>query len=321
MRRPSIIVCWMMLALGWVPASAQQRLSAEDQAESDRLRATLAAVPALAVERVELSPSVALEGISSIAVDPQGNLYVLHRPDDADVDPVVVLDPGGNLLRSWGRGMFVIPHGIRIDPAGDVWTLDANLSRVYKFTPGGEKLLEIDVGDIPDPDRAFCGITDIAFSPTGDGHVWVADGYCNSRVVEYDRQGAKVREWGAPGNGPGQFALVHGIAVGPDGNVYVADRENGRLQWFDREGRFLGERSYGGQFYNVTFDGAGRMWGSVHPKGVPLDDEFWVVRIDNATGRLLGKVEVRSHALAIGPDGTIVPATRSGLLVVFRPGG
>jgi DNA-binding beta-propeller fold protein YncE len=319
MRRPRCTPVLSLLVLAAAPAAAQSRLSPEEQADSDRLRALIAAAPALQVERIELEPTVTLEGISAIAADRQGNLYVIHRPSDPEADPVVVLDPQGRLLRSWGRGLYRIPHGIRIDPAGDVWTLDANLSRVYKFTPEGELVLELDVGGIPDPEAGFCGATDVAFSPTGNGHIYVSDGYCNGRVIEYDGSGQKVREWGSRGSGPGQFDLVHGIAIGPDRNIYVADRENGRLQWFDLQGSFLGERKYGGQFYNVTFDAAGQLWASVHPKGVSLDEEFSVVKLDLATGRILGRIDVRSHELGIGPDGTILPATRSGLLVVFRP--
>ena len=308
-----------MLLLSAAAASAQNRLSPADQAGNDSLRALMRATPLLEVQRVELQTSVPLEGISAVAADPQGNIYVIHRPAAADADPVVVLDPQGRMLRSWGRGLYRIPHGIRIDPAGNVWTVDANLSKVYKFTSQGEKLLEIDVGGIPDANAQFCGATDVAFSRTGDGHVFVSDGYCNGRVLEYDANGRKVTEWGSRGDGPGQFNNAHGIAIGPDGNVYVADRENGRLQWFDRQGRFLGQRRYGGQFYNVTFDKDGQLWASVHPKGVSLDEEFNVVKIDRATGRILGRAEGRSHELGIGFDGAIFPATRSPTLVVLKP--
>jgi DNA-binding beta-propeller fold protein YncE len=308
-----------VLALSTVTAAAQQPLSPVEQARSDSLRALTRAAPLLDVERIELRTSVMLEGISAVAADRQGNIYVMHRPTSPDGDPVVVLDRQGNVLRSWGRGMYRIPHGIRIDPAGNVWTVDANLSKVYKFTSQGEKLLEIDVGGIPNPDAQFCGATDVAFSPTGNGHVYVSDGYCNGRVLEYDANGRKVTEWGSRGDGPGQFNNAHGIAIGPDNNIYVADRENGRIQWFDLQGKFLGQRRYGGQFYNVTFDRNGQLWASVHPKGVPLDDEFNVVKLDNATGRILGRVEGRSHELGIGDDGTIFPATRSAALVLFRP--
>ncbi len=117
---------------------------------------------------------------------------------------------------------------------GNVWTVDANTSLVHNFTPGGKKLLEISVGDVPDPTQDFCGATDIAFAR--NGHVFVADGYCNARVIEYDAAGTKLRQWGKRGTGPGEFDVFHSIAVGPQGNIYVADRENGRLQWFDPQG-------------------------------------------------------------------------------------
>jgi streptogramin lyase len=312
-----------LLAITAGPVAAQRNQSAEQQAAEARadsaLRALIRAAPDLPVERIELRPNVELVGISAVAADPQGNLYVIHRPTTPDTDPIVVLNPQGNRIRSFGRGMFVIPHGIRLDPAGNVWTVDANLSKVFKFSNTGTKLLEIDVGNIPNTTSQFCGATDVAFSPTGNGHVYVSDGYCNGRVIEYDAAGRKVTEWGSRGDGPGQFNNAHGIAIGPDRNIYVADREGGRLQWFDLQGKFLGEQKFGGQFYNVTFDSRGQLWASVHPKDVPLDNEFYVVRLDNATKRILGKVAVRSHELGIGADGLIIPATRSALLVVYRP--
>jgi DNA-binding beta-propeller fold protein YncE len=299
-------------------AWAQRHLTPEEKADSDALRALVKTVPLLPVERVELKPAIKLEGISAIAGDSRGNIYVIHRPTDPNGDPVVVLDRTGKVLHTWGRGDYKIPHGIRIDAAGNVWTLDANLSKVFKYTPDGKKLMTIDVGGVPDPKRDFCGITDIAFNPDGNGHVYIADGYCNGRVLEYDAEGKKVTEWGKRGTGPGEFNLVHGIAVGPDKNLYVADRENGRIEWFDLHGKFLGQHKYGGQFYNVTFDSHGQLWASVHPKDASLDDEFNVVKFDKA-GKMLARIEGRSHELGIAPDGTIMPASRSEQLVIYHP--
>ena len=209
--------------------------------DADPLRDLIQAVPHLPVDRFELTvhPPLPLERISAVTADKQGNL-----------------------LRSWGQGMFKIPHGIRLDPDGNVWTVDANTSMVYKFTPEGQQLLAISVGDVPEPCRNFCGATDVAFAP--NRHVLVSDGYRNSRVIEYDAGGSKVRAWGKHGSGPGEFQVVHAIAVSPQGHVYVADRENGRLQWFDPQGQFLGQWTYGGQLFTVAFSPAGDLYVSAH---------------------------------------------------------
>ena len=164
----------LLLSVMAVPLLAQDP-------DSDLLRSLTKLLPELPANRVELkaSPPLSFEGISAVTTDKQGNVYVIHRPMDGD--PVVVLNPQGKVLRSWGKGMFKIPHGIRIDPAGNVWTVDANTSMVYKFSSQGQKLLEISVGDVPDPSRDFCGATDVAFAQ--NGRVFVTDGYCNARVI------------------------------------------------------------------------------------------------------------------------------------------
>src|SRR4051812_3127667 len=201
-------VCVSILAmLSLAPLSLAAQRRQEDLSDSDSLRAAVAKVPLLDVEKIELHPNVKLEGVSSITADKAGNIYLIHRPTDKNADPIVVLDRSGKLLRSWGKGMYTIPHGIEIGPDGNVWTTDAHTSMVYEFTPQGKKLLEIEVGGAPPttPD-GFCSITDVAFSPKRPGHVFISDGYCNGRVVEYDAQGKKVNEFGkGKGNGPGQF--------------------------------------------------------------------------------------------------------------------
>ncbi len=283
-------------------------------AGSDVFREILSDVPELELDRVGLrvDPSVVLEGISAVAADDEGNIYVLHRPTDGD--PVVVLDPTGRLLRSWGAGMFNIPHGIRVDPAGDVWTVDANTSKIYKFTSKGDLLLEIQV-DRPESERDFCGATDVAF--LADGHVLVADGYCNGRVIELDASGRQLREWGTRGTGEGQFVVAHSVAVGPEGVVYVADRENGRLQRFDQDGRFLGLWEYAGQLYGVAFSPTGELYISVLLNPDPR--EAYLIELDPGTGEMLGRVDGFGHELAVSRDGALLPGERSGNVILFRP--
>jgi DNA-binding beta-propeller fold protein YncE len=246
MHRLRVSVAAMIVAFVSLPALAQNRpLSPEMQADTEALRALTKTIPLLPVDRiaVQVKPAMTLVRYSAVAGDKDGNLYVIHRPDDKSVDPVVVLDPKGSILHSWGKGLYAIPHGIRIDPAGNVWTIDAHTSLVTKYTKEGHKLLEISVGDIPDPNRPFCGATDVAFGMSGQ--IYVSDGYCNGRVIEYTAGGKKVRAWGKRGTGQGEFVNAHAIAISPDGTLYVADRENGRLQWFDLEGQFLGEKHFG----------------------------------------------------------------------------
>jgi hypothetical protein len=116
---------------------ARRRSSAYDDAflpwlwfAASRLRTLLKTVPRLPVELVDLTvtPPRTFEGISAVTADQHGNIYVIHRP--AQGDPIVVLDSNGQFIRSWGKGLFITPHGIRIDPAGHVWTVDAHTSMV-----------------------------------------------------------------------------------------------------------------------------------------------------------------------------------------------
>jgi len=281
--------------------------------DQDTFRGRLKEVPVLPTDRVALELDVAptLGRVSAVTTDDHGNAYVMHRPTEGD--PVVVVDSSGRFLRSWGKGLFSMPHGIRIGPTGNVWTVDANTSKIYKFSSTGKLLLGMQL-DRPRSDREFCGATDIAF--LSDGHVLVSDGYCNGRVVEFDPRGKQVREWGARGTGPGQFVVAHSIAVGPDQIVYVADRENGRLQRFDRSGRLLGVWEYAKQLYSVAFSRDGDLYISVRLTEEPRNH---VIRIDPRTGKMLGRVPLDciGHELAVSPDGSLLP----GLLCPDPPGG
>src|SRR5947207_6824179 len=111
--------------------------------------------------------------VSSTSVDSRVEIYLLQRGSKAD--PVIVVDKQGRVLRSWGKGLYKIPHSIRIDPAGNVWTTDAASSMVYKFSREGKKLVEISVGGLPVAPRSeFCGTTDIAFA--SGGRIFISDG-------------------------------------------------------------------------------------------------------------------------------------------------
>jgi DNA-binding beta-propeller fold protein YncE len=154
--------------------------------------------------------------VSSVAIGADGLIYELQRGEKAD--PVLVLDASGKVLRSWGKGNYKIPHTIRLDPSGNVWTVDASLSTIIKYSPRGKKLMTITVGEQPQSENAFDGTTDIAFA--SNAHLFITDGYGNARVLEYTAGGKRLRQWGAPGKAPGEFHLPHAIQIAEDGTIY-----------------------------------------------------------------------------------------------------
>ena len=245
----------------------------------------------------------ALGMVSWIATDKNGLVYLLQRGEKAD--PIIVLDGTGHIVRSWGKGMFTTPHAIRVDPAGNVWTTDAASSMVYKFSPDGKLLMEITVGGQPTPCGNFCSTTDVAFAR--DGHIFVSDGYRNARILEYSAKGEKLREWGSAGTGPGEFRLPHSIQIDANDVVYVADRENGRIQRFSRDGKFLGEWASYGKTFGLTLAGDA-IWLSTIPRG-PNSAPGWLIKVDRASGKLLGYVDAQgNHGMDVMANGDLLQA-------------
>jgi hypothetical protein len=288
-------------------------LSPEEQARMDAQNAALREIvkqaPKLPLQSGALdvtapsTPGWALGMVSWVAAGPDGLIYLLQRGEQAD--PVIVVDRSGKIVRSWGKGMYTTPHAIRIDPQGNIWTTDAASSMVYKFSAQGTKLLEIEVGGQPTPCNRFCSTTDVAFAP--NGNIFIADGYRNARILEYTPQGKRVREWGAAGTGPGQFRLPHSIQVSPNGDVYVADRENGRIQRFDLEGRYQGEWSQYGKTFGLKLDGDA-IWLSSIPRG-PNSVPGWLIKVDRRSGKVLGAVDSEgNHGMDVLSNGELLSA-------------
>ncbi len=285
-------------------------LPAQDDAS---LRALVERAPRLAFERTRVAIQAPAPGWeigypSAVTMDASGTLYVLQRGEKAD--PVLALERGGSILRSWGKGMYKIPHSIRVDAEGNIWTVDSGSSMVLKFTPQGEKLMEISVGEQPAGRGPTNGTTDIAFGP--NGRLFISDGYGNARILEYTSSGERVRQWGSAGKGPGQFDQPHGIAVDDAGILYVADRRNGRLQRFDLSGKYLGEWANLGMVTTVTFRN-GELWIGTQLRGEPTGADGWHMQIDRKTGKMLGFV-------VSGHSHHILNVTRTGdLLSGARP--
>jgi sugar lactone lactonase YvrE len=287
----------MFLRVGALAFVCLVSVRAQTAGAAAALRALLRDTPALAVEQVALSDrmpkSVTLGTVSSVAAERNGNVYVLQRGDMAD--PVIVIDKDGHVLRSWGKGMFTVPHSIRIDADGNVWTVDAGSSVILKFSPEGKKLQQIDVGEVATGNRCafptLCGTTDIAFGP--GGRMYISDGYGNARILEYSSAGTRVAQWGSSGTGPRQFQIPHGVAVNGD-VVFVADRTNARIQRFSLAGEYRGEWTHLGRPFALKMSN-GALWVSSMtleqngqtPKAAP-----WLLKVNPSTGKVLAQAEL-----------------------------
>ncbi len=167
-----------------------------------------------------------------------GLVYVFQRGPKAD--PLVVFDAKGKYVRSWGKGLFGNPHGLRIDRQDHVWITDNGDHQVMEFTNQGKLLHTWGVkGKAGTDDRTFNRPTDIAFASNGDFYDGSIGYKGNVVLVKFSRAGNYLFAWGKRGTGPSEFNIPHSVAVDSHDRVYVSDRENNRVQIFDKNGKFL----------------------------------------------------------------------------------
>src|SRR5579863_5948363 len=175
--------------------------------------------------------------IGGVGVDSKDNVYVFNRGEH----PMIVFNRDGEFLRSWGEsGMFPRAHGVFVAPDETLWLTDDGDHTVRQCTLDGKVLLTLGTSGKPAPymsGEPFHRCTHTAMSPNGDS-IYVSDGYGNSRVHKYSVDGKLQMSWGEPGTDPGQFNIAHNICCDPEGWVYVADRENHRVQVFDGQGKY-----------------------------------------------------------------------------------
>jgi DNA-binding beta-propeller fold protein YncE len=173
---------------------------------------------------------------AGVITDNKDNVYVFNRGEH----PMMVFDSDGNFIKSWGEGVFVRPHGLSLGPDDTIYCTDDGDHTVRQCTLEGEVLMTIGTpGNPSDPfsGRPFNRCTHTASDPkTGD--IFVTDGYGNSRIHKYSIEGQYIESWGNPGVGESEFNIVHNIASDKEGYLYVCDRENHRIQVFDRYGKF-----------------------------------------------------------------------------------
>jgi len=203
----------------------------------------------------------------SVDIDPDGrSIWVFERCggtacDGSDVAPILKIDPSGKVVKSFGAGMFIFPHGLHVDRDGNVWVTDGRGKggkgqQVTKFSPDGKVLMTLGkagvTGDGPD---AFNSPSDVLVAPNGD--IFVADGHggdTNARIVKFAKDGKFIKAWGKKGAGPGEFNVPHRLAFDSSGRLFVADRANSRIQIFDQDGKFLAEWKQFGRPSGVFID-------------------------------------------------------------------
>ena len=222
-----------------------QRLTAPDPAQMEN-------APDLGYRAVphglQIPDKVEMGAPSSVAWTSNNRLLVFNRGPN----PLMEFDKNGNFVRSWGQGKYVRPHGMRLDQQGNIWTTDVNGHTVTKMNPQGEVLLTLGVhgqaGDWNEATstRLLNEPTDLAIGLAGEIFVLVGHGRGVPRVLKFNPAGKLMTSWGGPGTGPGQFDTPHSIVVDDKGLVYVADRQNRRVQIFDGGGTYIKEWKYKG---------------------------------------------------------------------------
>jgi len=199
----------------------------------------------------QLLPGYRFGQPTGIGIDTSNHIFIFHRagrrwtepfPDSTISLPTILeLDnASGNILNSWGANYFIMPHGLTVDKHNNVWVTDVGLHQVLKFSHDGRLLMKLGIAKVPGNDSLHFNLpTDVAVA--NDGSFYVSDGYGNSRVVKFSARGKYLFAWGSNGNKPGEFDTPHAITLDDKGNVYVADRENNRIQVFDNAGTFIKE--------------------------------------------------------------------------------
>jgi peptidylamidoglycolate lyase len=278
-----------------------------------------------------LPSTVQLGEVAGVAVAPNGHVFVFHRPgrgfeptatEKLKDDAVLEIDAeSGRLIHSWGANTFLVPHGITIDHDGNVFLTDVGLQQIFKFTSNGKLIFAIGEPGVGKWDAThFNQPTDIAIRD--DGTFYVSDGYINSRVALFDKNGKWIQEWGKKGAGPGEFSNPHGLSfVNGSTDVLVSDRENSRLQLFDRVGTFkrqwagVKDAQTTGRVFSVATDADGALYLGIRREdydtahtGVVKLDKNWNLIDSIGFGKPGDPVFNAVHDLAVGRDGSIYVA-------------
>jgi NHL repeat len=258
--------------------------------------------------------------VSSIATDKQGNVYVFHRGRRGD--PLIIFDKDGKYLRSWGKGMFVNPHNIRFDAEENLWITDNMGHQVFKCTKDGKVLMTLGVkGERGDDDKHFGGPSDIAFAKNGE--FYVSDGYQNSRIVRFDKEGKRLGSWGKPGTGPGEFNLVHALVIDSQGRLYASDHRNNRIQIFDSNGKFLKQWTHLGPGQGLFMTPKDELFAVMirsHEENLAsVGLAGKIMKIELETGKILGSMTSPGHSIHVDGSYNIWIGSLTGNALKWTP--
>src|SRR5450755_4190378 len=210
---------------------------------------------------LKLPPDLYLGETAGVAVNSKGHVFVFSRGSTtgpaygASAAQLLEFNGDGKFVREIGHNLYAwsFAHSVKVDKDDNIWVADKGSDMVIKFNPEGRvamvfgrKLEASDEGTeplrhpkppLPPVDGMFRQVTDMAWDAAGD--TYISDGYINSRVAKYDKNGKWIKSFGEPGSGPGQLNTPHSIATDAKGNVYVANRGNSRIEVFDNDGNYL----------------------------------------------------------------------------------
>jgi DNA-binding beta-propeller fold protein YncE len=248
--------------------------------------------------------------ILGIGIDSKGKVYATAGAGD---EGVVVFNKNGKIVDTWGKG-FKSKHGLRVFD-DKVWVTDRERQVVMEFTLDGKLLRTLGTEGKSGLGRnEFNKPSDMAIGPNGD--IYVSDGYANSRVMRFNSRGKYKQDWGTSGDGPGQFKLVHNIAINKDGKVYVADRTNERLQIFDADGKFLDEWKHVGKVYGLYIDCQSRVYitdGASNNVYV-TDEHGKILTMFGKIGDGAGEFKM-CHSITVDEDGKIYVTEGDGMRI------
>ena len=227
---------------------------------------------------------------SAVEIAADGNIWVAERCGantcvGSDVDPILLFTPDGELVRSFGAGLFAWPHGIDVDHDGNVWITDAwrqgataTGHAVLKFSPDGKLLMTIGTpGTAGDPPTHLTAPSDVLVAPNGDIYIVEAHDRSRGRITKWAADGTYVETWGEDGYGPKQFRDPHALAMDSQGRIFVGDRSNNRIQLFDQNGNFLAIWTQFGRPSGIYIDANDLIY-VADSESSPAEDEFMGMR-------------------------------------------